>query len=143
MDHSGCKVTQTTGQEEHVCLPCPHGLERGGTFTLTGIPRIDDKQRQLKMLAIDRSSCDDYAHAHAEALRCAPMKLSAEARRLLDRQPTDKDGMCIHCERVPRQGGHARDCAWWLPHARILAAIDLIDKLARTAVWTDPHVEGG
>lgn len=136
MDHSQChdRETMFDGRPavEHVCPPCPHGLERGGIYTLHGNPELDDEQRQMKLRAIDYATCE--SKGHAEAFDSAPMWLLAEATRLLKRQPVDKDGCCIHCERVPQEQGHANDCPW-LSHRRILNAIEAMSQLSEIVVW--------
>jgi hypothetical protein len=63
LDHSHCAVTTTPQWEQHICPPCPHGLERGGTVSLTGDPRTDDAQRRLKLQAIDQADCSSVYHA--------------------------------------------------------------------------------
>lgn len=67
MDHSQCTVTTTTQWEQHDCPPCPHGLLRGGTFTLTGNERIDQMQRLLKLQAIEEVTCESPGHAETLA----------------------------------------------------------------------------
>jgi hypothetical protein len=62
-DHSQCMVKTTPQWEEHICPPCPHGLERGGTIRLTGDHQVDDAQRRLKLQAIDNADCDSEYHA--------------------------------------------------------------------------------
>lgn len=64
-NHSQCTVETTPQWERHTCPPCPHGLERGGTLSLTGDSRIDARQRELKLLAIDQATCDSEYHAAA------------------------------------------------------------------------------
>jgi hypothetical protein len=134
-DHSQCVETIEGDTLTHECGACPHGALRGGTTRLHGDPELDELQRALKLHTLDRLTCD--SRGHAEALGSAPMSLFEQAHRLLDRQPVDKDGRCIHCERVPMAGGHALDCAWLVPHRRILAVLELINKVAPIAVWSD------
>lgn len=61
MDHGRCAIKQNPGWEEHTCPPCPHGFEKGGTFTPTGNRQLDDLQRDLKLRAIDAVTCDEHA----------------------------------------------------------------------------------
>jgi aryl-alcohol dehydrogenase-like predicted oxidoreductase len=66
-DHTACTVEARPGEEAHWCPPCPHGLERGGTFTLTGNQAVDAKQRQMKLREIDAYHCHDPYHKIALA----------------------------------------------------------------------------
>jgi hypothetical protein len=71
VDHSQCTEKQTAREVEHTCPPCEHGLERGGTWRVTGDAWIDGTQRRLKMHAIDELSCTGPYHAEVMARRDA------------------------------------------------------------------------
>lgn len=63
MDHSRCRITSLAdGYEQHACPPCPHGLPKGGRYSLTGDSQMDAAQREMTQRALDRMTCDDPLH---------------------------------------------------------------------------------
>lgn len=57
------------------------------------------------------------------------MRLVEAAHRLLDQQPVGNDGVCVHCDRAPKNIGHAFDCPWLSAHERIEAALEAAEAL--------------
>lgn len=50
---------------EHECLPCPHGITKGGTYTVGRGEKIDAAQRMMKLVTLDRMTCEGH---HPELL---------------------------------------------------------------------------